>query len=151
MEKLFLRRAEPEDMMPLYRWINEPSVRANSFRSEIISLEEHQRWFQKALDDPNVSIFIMMLDAQPIGQVRLTLDDNIQLIDYSIDVEHRKHGFGTLILSMVEQHCDQTLPLVGKVRLTNVASQKVFEKLGYERTEAPDHFIYTKILSTQRR
>ncbi|MBQ9479022.1 MAG: GNAT family N-acetyltransferase, partial [Selenomonadaceae bacterium] len=100
------------------------------------------------LDDPNVSIFIMTLDGQPIGQVRLTLGDNIQLIGYSIDVDYRGHGFGTMILSMVEQHCARTLPLVGKVQLTNVASQRVFEKLGYERTEAPDHFIYTKILST---
>ena len=146
MKNLFLRRAEPEDMMLLNRWVNEPSVRANSFRSEIISLEEHQRWFQRTLDDPNISIFIMMLDAQPIGQVRITLDDNIQLIGYSIDVGQRGHGFGTLILSMIEQYCDRKLPLVGKVRLTNVASQRAFEKLGYGRTEAPDHFIYTKNL-----
>lgn len=147
MREIILRQAKPEDMMLLYRWVNDPLVRTNSFQSRPITLEEHQRWFRAALDDPNVSIYILMSDEKPIGQVRLNRENGIQLIDYSIDPKYRGQGFGAEILSIIEQHCDRNLPLVGKVRLNNVASQRIFQKLGYAPSKEVDCICYTKILT----
>ena len=39
------------DMRLIFDWSNDDEVRKNSFSSEKIKFEDHQRWFQKKIDE----------------------------------------------------------------------------------------------------
>lgn len=146
MKRLYLRQAELSDMNLLYRWVNDVSVRHNSFNSNEISIQEHEKWFNQTLVDNNVNIFILMLENKPIGQVRIVKKSGLQMINYSIDSEYRGQGYGLQILSLVEQRCDLHLPLVGLVKFDNLVSQCIFEKLGYIKIVKSNYFEYQKRL-----
>ena len=146
MNKIQLRKIAPDDMELLYRWVNDPTVRSNAFKADAVSPEEHRTWFERMMIDPNVDIFILMVDDAPIGQVRLVFDGGQRLIDYSIDAAYRGQGFGKLILKMVEDEIDDGT-FVGRVKKTNVASQLIFRALGYKETELDDFFEYVKIIN----
>ncbi|MGH9508910.1 MAG: UDP-2,4-diacetamido-2,4,6-trideoxy-beta-L-altropyranose hydrolase, partial [Terriglobales bacterium] len=49
---LRLRRATEQDCRLLWEWANDPDTRANSFSSELIPWDDHQRWFRAKLSDP---------------------------------------------------------------------------------------------------
>lgn len=56
----YLRKATIADMDLLFEWANDPLVRQNSFTTEKITYEEHQRWFWKALERENFQQYIYM-------------------------------------------------------------------------------------------
>lgn len=132
---IYLRDAEMGDLNLLYKWTCDPCVRANSFNSNSITLEEHTKWFTNIMKDKTVHIYICMLDAKPIGQVRIKIKGDRAEISYSIDREYRGQGYGANMLKMLEKCVKKDYAnvkyLVGQVRTANVASSCVFEKVGF--------------------
>lgn len=145
-EKLHLREVNEGDKMLLYRWANDPTVRNNAFQSKLISLDEHEAWFSSVLQNPDVEIYILTDGKEEIGQVRLNIENGMQIIDYSVEERMRGQGYGTRLLALLETVCNRSKPLVGKVRLDNIASQHVFESLGYECNRTKNCCIYRKVL-----
>lgn len=145
---LYLRPVNMEDALLLYDWRNEESVRQNSFHTEELVYEEHFRWLENILKTFAARHFyILMLGNIPIGQIRLSEEDNFGLINYSIDREYRSRGYGRKILSLIEERvlCEKTsFTLVGYVKRKNGFSQRIFEALGYSRTMEKDFFKYEK-------
>ena len=145
-KKLYLRAAEADDMMLLYRWVNDPTVRQSAFQSKLISLEEHKAWFFEAVKNPNIKIFILMDGNETVGQVRLNIENGEQMIDYSVDGEMRGKGYGRMLLRLLEDVCCREKPLVGRVKFNNAVSQRIFESLRYEGTLEKDCYTYRKYL-----
>ncbi|KHM52665.1 hypothetical protein NZ47_03435 [Anaerovibrio lipolyticus] len=145
-EQLFLRPATLDDINVLFEWVNEPAVRQNSFNTAIINFEEHESWYKNALSKDTTQIFILMKDGQPIGQIRLTAKGQAWDIDYSVDVNYRGNGYGGRLFELVEQELQKGTELVGEVKSSNVASQKVFERQGYQRmaNSGEDYYTYIK-------
>ena len=81
---IYLRRADREDVELFFRWVNEPAVRENSFNTELIPWESHQKWFETALADDGVRIYVLMQDSIPVGQVRLVFEDSSD-VDVAIE------------------------------------------------------------------
>ena len=50
---IILKPAVSTDETLLLNWANDPQVRANSFSKDPIAPENHHKWFQKGLIDPN--------------------------------------------------------------------------------------------------
>ena len=147
MKNLYLREVDPEDIELLYKWVNEPATRENSFNTKNISLEEHRQWFKNALADENIFIFILMLEDTPVGQVRLNKADDVFVITYSIDLLYRLYDYGKLILQLMENKFIEKKfngSLVGYVKKDNVASQLVFKSLNYDETEETSFYRYEK-------
>ena len=136
---IYLRRADREDVELFFRWVNEPAVRANSFSTEPIPWESHQKWFEKALADDGVRIYVLMQDNIPVGQVRLVFEDSKWQISYSIASAYRGQGYGKILLQLVENelikmgHVGDTL--FAEVKTDNIASQRIFTRLGYREVE----------------
>lgn len=145
-EGLHLRAAEEADMMLLYRWVNDPIVRQSAFQSKAIPLEEHKSWFFAALKNPDIKIFILMDEQEAVGQVRVNIENGEQLIDYSVDGETRGKGYGKTLLRLLEDVCCREKPLVGRVKINNTVSQRIFEGLGYEGILEKDCYTYRKYL-----
>ncbi len=147
--RLCLRKAAETDVETLFNWRNEPETRANSFHTEPIPYEEHVAWFNNMLRNPTEEIFILCDVYTPVGQVRLSTENDIATVSYSIDAGYRAQGYGRKILQLVENLCvERGKPRVlrGYVKQSNVASQVIFEGLGYtgEIDEELDCLLYMK-------
>lgn len=130
-KNIFLRKAQKDDVLMLFCWVNDPVVRQSAFCTDDIPLNSHKRWFLQVLDSDKVQIFILQKGDLPIGQVRLELKNNEWIIDYSIDAAWRGHGYGREILKLLEEQMPEGTILVGEVKDANLASMKIFERLGY--------------------
>lgn len=140
-----LRQAGWQDKELLYRWRNDSTVRAASFQSAAISVAEHEAWFRAKLEDADSSIYILEIEKEPAGQARLDRHDGAAYISYSISGSFRGQGYGKLLLQLLENEAaKESLVLVGQVKKDNVASQVIFQSLGYEEREAKDFFEYRK-------
>lgn len=139
--RLNLRKAAETDAEMLFHWRNEPETRANSFHTEPISYEEHVAWLTAALSNPAQEIYIFCDGDVPIGQVRLSTEEDVATISYSIDSVYRAQGYGQAMLRCMENLCAErgTLKILrGYVKKKNIASQVIFEKLGYTVVATPD-------------
>lgn len=138
MKKLnaYLRDVVLEDMDLLFEWVNDDAVRKNSFSTNLISYDEHKRWFNQLLKEKDCRQYIFMYYSEPIGAIRITiLDNNIAEIGYSICKTKRCMGYGKIMLQLLEEKVREEYPdinkLIGKVKSDNVASQKTFLDSGY--------------------
>ncbi len=131
-----LRKATFDDLNILYEWANDPAVRKNSFHSEPIPYENHQKWFEQIMADESVLQFILMDEGMPVGQIRLSVDKDEAEIGYSIAQSCRGKGYGHEILRLIAEEIRVNYPyikkLVAKVKPDNIASNKLFESEGYE-------------------
>ena len=149
MQELFLRKVTMADAKLLLDWRNESSVRNNSFHSEIIAYEDHVNWLTKKIADPSEIMQILMLGDTPVGQIRLSKDNEGFEISYSLDKEFRGRGYGKEIIRLAERELlklSGCCNIRGLVKADNKASRQVFRTLGYREYERKDFFEYTKIL-----
>lgn len=151
MSKIFLKKAQWPDVDLLFAWTNDNEVRSNSFNSTPIEYENHKKWFGDCIKNENADIYICYSDNDPVGQVRLNYEDDRAVISYSISCKYRGKGFGKIIIKLIEAEVISNHPvincLVGSVKTSNIASQKIFEYLEYEKylvTTDSEHFDYIK-------
>lgn len=154
----FLRPVCSEDLLDYYELANDPSVRGNSLNTSDIKLEDHQRWFQRHLDNPD-SLFltIVHLDGAFIGQVRFERKAPPQptwTISFSLRSRFRGMGIGKRALAQgiayLQAQLSARATVLGIVKRGNPASQKVFEKLGFLcQNETSEHFVFTKELTVK--
>ena len=87
------------------------------------------------MSDPDVLQYIMMNDQIPVGQIRLTVEEDEAEISYSIAPQYRKQGYGHKILQLIYHEVEQKHPeiktLIAKVKSDNMASRKLFEGEGF--------------------
>jgi len=140
---LTLRPVTAGDVDLLFRWANDPLVRNNAYSSELIDYSTHKQWFTNKLKASSCSIFILTDGNTNFGQVRGDIRGNHTEIDYSIDDSFRGRGLAKKMLVLFEQEAVTDF-LYAEVKKNNTASQRVFEKLGYKKSEREDIYIYKK-------
>lgn len=150
MNKLSFRKVSMADCNLLFEWINDSECRQNSFHQESIPYKEHLKWFCKCISSSDINIFILLDDDIPVGQIRVEKVADIGYISYSVDKAYRGKGYGKVLLQSVEKamlNIDETcISLVGKVKINNIASQRVFQDLGYICSKDEQGFVYQKTL-----
>lgn len=131
----YLRDATERDIDLLFDWANETSVRAASFNSHEIEYEEHKKWFKDLLSRDDAKQYIFVQGNEPIGQIRIYVNDTEAEIGYSICAEKRGAGYGKEMVSLLVEQMKKDFPkvkkLTAKVKPGNAASQKVFLDIGY--------------------
>lgn len=149
-----LRQAQPADVDLYFRWANDSVARANGYSTMAIPYADHVQWFAKKLNDPNCLLYVLMSDAIPIGQLRFDMRPTSEaVISYAIDVAMRGKGYGLQLLKLGEEQILRDYPnvqtIVGYVKNSNIASRRVFQKLGYDEfptNEYPESVMYCKQL-----
>ena len=108
---LTIRPATIEDAVLLWHWRNDPETRAMSSDTTEITLDQHINWLTKRLKNAaydGSAIVIAELDGSPIGTGRIdrgwdalsrTVDSC--LLGYSINKDHRGHGYGNLLVTQL--------------------------------------------------
>lgn len=136
MSKLIIRRAEINDITKYYEWVNDPYVRKYSFNSNLVTWEQHEKWFTSKISDPNFTFFILdNLNNESIGQVRFQkIDDSNFLISISVASEYRGSGYGEKILKLSCDHFKlehKSINIHAYIKIENVGSKIIFEKTGF--------------------
>lgn len=130
-----LRLADCRDKDLLFAWANNDAVRMNSFSTDKITYKEHSQWFEKIMSDPSEIQYIYEHRGESIGQLRLTLHEEIGEISYSIQEEMRGMGHGKILLRLLGKEIMLNHPeikkLVAKVKPDNMPSVNAFRSAGY--------------------
>ncbi|MFH1862744.1 MAG: UDP-2,4-diacetamido-2,4,6-trideoxy-beta-L-altropyranose hydrolase [bacterium] len=147
-----LRRVAEKDARLLWRWANDPLVRAASFQEGLISWETHLQWLSGKLHDPQCCHYIG-LDAQDeeIGQIRFDVYGNEAEIHVSISPDKRGLGLGSKLIKAAASELFRTTSVQtihAYVKATNEASRRTFLKAGFShiatctgKDEPAVHFI----------
>lgn len=136
-QRLKLKKVEQEDCKLLWHWANDPVVRAASFLSEPISLEDHLRWFNNKMNLSGYYHFIAYnTQDEPIGQVRFDIDEQLQsIVSISLASNQRHQGYGKLVLKMAIEELSKYIlvsSIQAFIKVDNLASIKLFESVGFK-------------------
>ena len=128
-----LRKSIFNDWKVLLDWRNDPLTRKNSFTQEIIKEENHKKWFEKNLTNLKSNIFILENEInESVGTIRSDeIDNNSYLLSWNISPNHRKKGYGSLILNLFLQN--KIGIFTAEIKPKNLASIKMVKKNGFKR------------------
>ncbi len=128
-----LRLATPEDVWPVWRLANEPSVRARSFSADPIPAAAHEAWFKAQLADPKTRFHVLDVAGAVAAQVRSVLGpDGVAEVHFSVASAFRGKGLGTLALKL-SKAAAPSKRLKAFVIEPNDPSSRAFLSAGYVR------------------
>lgn len=146
--RLRVRPASPDDEELILRWANDPVVRDNSFSPGLIDAAVHHQWFRRRLANrASCCVFVVETEAGlPVGQVRFELSNEVWEVHYALDACMRGRGMGGVFLKAALSEFLTQVPscteIVGRVKSGNLASQKVFKRLGFVEETDGSHLFY---------
>ena len=131
-----IRHAVLSDEDLVLDWANDPTTRLNAFNPEKISINEHQVWFRKRIQNLGRCYFYIAETETgiPVGQVRFERQADKWEIHYSIGPSLRFRGLGRKVLRAALNQLRMEEPgslTFGQVKTANIASMKVFESLEF--------------------
>ena len=140
LNDFIIRQADANDVSTYFEWVNDIAVRRQSFKSETVLWENHQKWFQQKLNDQNCLMLVMEADEYPVGQIRFDIEDGVAHIDYSLDKNMRGRKLGEILvregLNIASKY--RNVIFQAEVKQQNIASIKVFLKLGFSEQKTND-------------
>ena len=147
MSEILLRPVTTEDADIILKWRNDAATRENSFSKDVISHEDHMKWFDKKMADENCFMYMLTDDGVPVGHIRIDKEKNIGEISYMTAPDKRGKGYGKLIIC----ECEKVLPdsirvLVGIIIKENTPSGKCFIANGYTEISGGTENSYIKVL-----
>ncbi len=71
-KKISIRPMLHADLLQVLAWRNDPEVRRCMYTQHEITLDEHQRWFDRCSEDPRKHLLIFELDYEPFGFVNFS-------------------------------------------------------------------------------
>jgi len=128
-----------DDSADLLRWRNDPVTRANSRNTAEVSQENHDAWMAACMTPHRAKgwVYVADLDGISIGVIRVNIDI---VISITVAPEHRGKGHAK---EMLRQACNRFEGhiLNAEIKVTNVASQYVFEQCGFKMISSDGEFI----------
>ena len=134
--QVLLRRATEDDLSKTFEWASNPIIRKFFFNVKPVHFEEHKNWFKLRLLNPNSFYYIGLINSKEFGSIRFDIQDDKAIVSYLIDPKFQGAGLGTVLLKkgieLISKQDGIKISLVqGEVLKENVASVKIFKKLGY--------------------
>ena len=130
-----LRKAAVEDRRLIWKWANDPLVRAESFASDAIPYNDHIEWFKNKIKSPDCYFFIAENnDEKPIGQIRFELKGKEAVVSVSMDQEFRNKGYGSKIIAFASKklfRVSDVNVIHAFIKKGNAVSTSAFLKAGF--------------------
>lgn len=141
-----VRPAQPKDTQRIWEIRNEPESRAVAAIQEIIPLAQHVAWFEnKYFKNKSNHCFVGEVDNNVIGYCRFDLEENHYLNSIAVSSSMHGKGIGTLLLRQSIEQLRPSRPIHAEVRKHNVASIKMFERVGFKKISEDNKNIYFEL------
>jgi len=139
-DKLQLRLATADDLLPLWRLANDRAVRQLSLSPDPITLEEHTAWFQAKLAREETAIWVFDFHGLILATVRYDrVDPQTAEVSLSVAPAFRRRGLGTKLLQRNLRLIRDRLGvkrLRAVVRQENGPSARIFLKTGFRQVDS---------------
>ena len=133
-----LTKAGITDINDIFKWRNHPDIRKNLFNQELLSWEEHEKWFMARLKAPDTIIYMANYRKEKVGSIRFETDDNVIKTSVMLNPLFLGKGLGSRVIKMgVEKYIKENKPkksLIVEIKNDNIASIKAFQKVGYKES-----------------
>ena len=134
------------DLALVLAWRNHPDVRRNMYTQHEITLDEHQRWFERTMPDPKKHLLIFEQNQHPLGFVNFNETGNGGIADWGFYVApDAPKGSGRQLVRAALNHAFTRLKLhkvCGEVLAYNPRSIQFHQALGFQQegTLRDQHF-----------
>ncbi len=131
------RKAELKDSKTIFEWRNDQLTRAMSHTIGIVDWEGHSTWFASSLDNKNRLLLICedINDSKKIAVVRFDVNSPRALVSINLAPDMRGKGISEQCLrgsiASFKSEFPQITALDAEVKLINIASQRLFEDVGF--------------------
>ncbi len=135
------RSVSLEDCERVWKWINEPEVRAVAFQSEPLDWEHHREWFERRLSKGVYPYWIIVDSEKVLGQVRFDQKKEKDQVCISIvlSAEARDKGSGSKILRDAADKFFSEFPnlndIYAWIKQSNIRSVRAFQSAGFTLLE----------------
>jgi RimJ/RimL family protein N-acetyltransferase len=121
VERIIVKAVQMEDRDDLWHWRNDPHTRAQSLNSDTVPYDQHCKWFESALGNPEQFIVLGIIpnkaipkNSNKIGMVRFDLAsiqdssdisqtrfiDKKAIVSINLNPDYRERGFSVPLLNM---------------------------------------------------
>ena len=139
-----LTKAKITDINDIFEWRNHPDIRKNFFDSEVITWNDHEKWFNKKLKDQDTTIYVAYHIENKIGSIRFEANESVIKTSVMLNPLFLGKGLGLQVIKMgIEKFIKEKKPsksLIAEIKKNNVASIKTFQKAGFKKSGLT--FIY---------
>ncbi len=133
---LKIRRVSPDDAELLWAWRNDDLVRRNSFSTEPIPWEDHERWLASQLASAAVAIYVVEDIDGPVAQVRYQRREPGEAeVHISVAATARGRGYGRAALTETVHEACAVLgvsSVLAFIKEDNAPSLRAFAAAGYQ-------------------
>ncbi len=134
-QSIQLRPVIKADSEILWKWANDPEVRAHSFSPIPISWDEHVRWFEAKQAEPSCQHFIILDSSRnPAGQIRFDREGDSAEISVSLGKANRGLGLSAAAIELASRRFFEAATassIIAYVKPENHASLRAFERAGF--------------------
>jgi len=137
-DSLIIVKATTDHSMDIWSWRNDPVTRSMSRSPDLVAWEDHAKWFESSLANPNRFIYVALMNGRPVGMVRF---DTVSLtegrFETSINVApaDRRSGIGRKLLTdsirALTNEISCVKEILAEVKSTNSASNALFKSVGF--------------------
>ena len=133
-----LTKAGIADANDIFEWRNHPDIRKNFFNQELLSWEEHEKWFMAKLKDPDTTVYMAYYKKEKIGTIRFESKESVIKTSVMLNPLFLGKGLGSQVIKLgVEEYIKEKKPkksLVAEIKKDNITSIKAFQKAGYRES-----------------
>ena len=132
-EEFIVRLAQTCDMKNVFDLSNDETVRAMCICPQKIEWENHVKWFENTLKDPNVLFYVAETKARDfMAQIRFAHENGTWIVSVSLTGAFRGKGLSKVLLKEA-MNKSGLRNFRAYVQENNTASQKLFSSLGYKK------------------
>jgi len=125
---MILRGASMADAGLLLAWRNDPQTLKASIAPTPVGQVPHLAWLAAVIEDPNRELLLALVDDEPVGTVRLDMENGVAELSWTVSPDHRQKGYGTKIVKCAVARADG--PVRAVIRRENAASRRIAEAAG---------------------
>ena len=145
---LKLTKAEITDINDIFEWRNHPDIRKNFFDSEVITWNDHEKWFNKKLKDQDTTIYIAYYIENKIGTIRFEANESVIKTSIMLNPLFLGKGHGSHVIKLgVQKFIMEKKPdkqIIAEIKKDNIASIKAFQKADFKKSGTT--YIYSGII-----
>ena len=134
--EICVRRATPQDAREIWLWRNDEHSREMSLDQSVIPWENHVRWYDCAMQNPDRLLFVGEMSQTKIGMCRFDVNRQASLAEVSINLNPVLRGSNLSVpflrASIRLFHIHFAHPILARIRDENFPSLRCFKNCGFE-------------------